>query len=135
MKAAQTITYNPQHSGNFMHVLQGRCPRCGEGKFFESSNPYSLRHMLETKKECSHCHLNFDPEPGFYWGATYASYAFTVAFSVFTFLVSTVIFGFMNSLNLTYVAVNAALLVVISPISFRFGRIFWLWLFYNREEV
>ena len=133
MKASSTITYNPDNQGKFIHLLQGRCPRCGQGKFFVSANPYSPRHMLETKGECSHCHLNFEPEPGFYWGATYTSYAFTVAFSVFTFVVSVVFFGFMNSLNIKYVIVNGVLLLLISPLSFRFGRIFWLWMFYDRE--
>ena len=133
MKEATTLTYNPKNTGYFIHILQGRCPRCGEGKFFESSNPYSFRGMLKTKPACTHCQLNFEPEPGFYWGATYVSYALTVAFSVASFIVSMMFFGFMNSLSLKYVAVNAALLVVISPVSFRFGRIFWLWMLYDRN--
>jgi uncharacterized protein (DUF983 family) len=114
-------------------LLKGRCPRCGEGRIFESPNPYKLRQMLQVRKRCSHCDLDFSPEPGFYWGATYVDYALTVAFSAFTFLMSTLIFGFMNSLSWQYVAGNALLLLIFCPIFFRFGRVLWLWMAYERD--
>ena len=134
MQTAQKLVYvKPQ--GNFLSVMKGKCPRCGQGNFFTSANPYAWGSMLKTNAECSHCHLDFEPELGFYWGATYVSYALTVAVSVATFVISTLIFGFMNSLNLTYLAVNAAVLVVVSPLSFRFSRIMWLWFFYDREAA
>ena len=107
--------------------LAGRCPNCGQGKVFESDNPFKLSKMISTRKECTNCHLDFIPEIGFYWGATYVAYMLTVAFSVFTFGVSTLIFGFMNSLYFTYVFVNAGLVLIFCPIFFRFSRILWLW--------
>lgn len=116
-----------------VHLLKGRCPRCGQGRLFLSPNPYNLKKMLIINPQCSHCNLNFIPEIGFYWGATYVAYALTVAFSGFTFAVSTLLFGFMNSLSLTYVWVNAALLFFISPLSFRFSRVLWLWMFWERD--
>ena len=105
----------------------GRCPRCGVGRVFESRNPYNLKKMLSTHKECSNCHYDFIPEMGFYWGATYVAYGITVAYSVFNFVISTLIFGFMNSLSLTYVLVNGILLFIFCPIFFRFSRMLWLW--------
>jgi len=114
--------------------MTGKCPRCGKGKVFVSRNPYNLKLMLATNKECSECHLDFIPEIGFYWGATYVAYAITVAFSGFTFLISTLIFGFMNSLNIYYVGVNAVLLVIFSPVFFRFSRMLWLWLNYKAGQ-
>lgn len=89
--------------------------------------------MLDTRKECTTCHLNFIPEIGFYWGATYVAYALTVAFSGAVFVVSWILFGFINSLNLKYVLVNGILLFLLSPVFFRFSRILWLWMFYERE--
>lgn len=80
---------------------------------------------------CLSCSLNFNPEIGFYWGATYVAYALTVAFSGFTFAVSVLLFGFMPSLSLTYVGVNAALLVIFSPVFLRYSRLLWLWMFYE----
>ena len=116
-----------------MNMLKGKCPRCGKGKVFESPNPYHFSKMLSTYKECPECRLNFIPEIGFYWGATYVAYALTVAFSGLVFFISAVMFGFMNSLNMNYVLVNGILLFIFSPIFFRFSRIMWLWMFYERD--
>lgn len=35
---------------------------------------------------CPECGLSFMPEPGFYYGAMYVSYALTIALSVFNFI-------------------------------------------------
>ena len=113
-------------------LATGKCPRCGEGEIFESANPYNLGKMTNMHSRCPHCQLNFNPEVGFYWGATYVSYVLTVAFSGLTFAISTLLFGFMNSLSLRYVVVNGILITVLSPLFFRFSRIIWLWIFYER---
>jgi len=97
----------------FKDFMTGKCPRCGKGKVFVSRNPYNLKLMLATNKECSECHLDFIG---------------------FTFLISTLIFGFMNSLNIYYVGVNAVLLVIFSPVFFRFSRMLWLWLNYKAGQ-
>jgi uncharacterized protein (DUF983 family) len=112
---------------NMQSFIKGRCPKCGEGRIFVSSNPYNLRKMLEINKYCPVCHEDFIPELGFYWGASYMAYVLTVAFSGITFLISTLLFGFMNSLSLTYVAVNGVLLFLFCPLFFRFSRVLWLW--------
>lgn len=108
-------------------LFTGKCPRCGKGKVFKSANPYSLTQMLDTNMACPECKLNFSPEIGFYWGATYVAYALTVAFSVAVFAISTLIFGFMNSLSINYVVVNGILLFIFCPLFFRFSRMLWLW--------
>ena len=114
----------------FLNVLKGRCPRCEKGLVFASPNPYNLRKMFSTNRECTNCHLNFVPEVGFYWGATYVAYGITVAFSGLNFVISTLIFGFMNSLNLTFVAVNGLLLFLLYPVFYRLSRMLWLWMAY-----
>ena len=126
----------PQHvSPPLISFFTGKCPRCGQGQVFKSSNPFNLRQMNTTNKECSHCQLDNIPEVGFYWGATYMSYTITVAFSCLTFAISALVFGFMQSLSLYYVLVNGILLFLLSPVFFRFSRMIWLWLFYKRQTV
>ena len=114
------------------NFFQGKCPRCGQDHVFMSTNPYNLLKMTSMKDHCGNCGLDFNQETGFYWGATYMSYAIAVAFSCFSFAISTLMFGFMNSLSLNYVAVNAVFLVLLSPLFLRFSRLSWLWLFYKR---
>jgi uncharacterized protein (DUF983 family) len=125
----QPTTITP-YTATVAQIISGKCPRCGKGKLFKNQNPYNLRHMLEMEKQCSNCQLDFSPEIGFYWGATYVSYALNVALSVATFVASTVFFGFMNSLSLTYVAVNGVIIILASPLITRISRILWLWMFH-----
>ena len=54
------------------------CPRCRKGKLFPVSQ-FSYRKLTEVNKSCQVCGANLIPEPGFYDGAMYISYAFSVA--------------------------------------------------------
>lgn len=54
------------------------CPQCREGKLFPVSQ-FSYRRLSEVNKTCEICGANLIPEPGFYDGAMYISYAFSVA--------------------------------------------------------
>jgi uncharacterized protein (DUF983 family) len=62
-------------------ILTFKCPHCQEGQFFVS-HPYYLPKTGETLKECPVCYQNYSPEPGFYFGAMYVSYALGVALFV-----------------------------------------------------
>lgn len=53
-------------------LLKYKCPRCRQGKLF--IEPFKMSSPLDMHKTCSHCHLNFTPEPGYYWGAMFLSY-------------------------------------------------------------
>lgn len=54
------------------------CPQCRKGKLFPVSQ-FSYRNLTGVNKICSVCGANLIPEPGFYDGAMYISYAFSVA--------------------------------------------------------
>ncbi len=62
-------------------IITFKCPHCHEGKFFVDQ-PYNLSRSGETLEECPLCHQNYSPEPGFYFGAMYVSYALGVALFV-----------------------------------------------------
>lgn len=49
------------------------CPRCRKGKLFVE--PFKLSEPLNMHSHCDHCGLNYAPEPGYYWGAMFLSYA------------------------------------------------------------
>jgi len=76
-------------------------------------------------KKCPSCESSFEPEPGFYFGAMYISYAFNVAllvgFGIILFLF------FEDWSELTYILVLTSLTIVIAPFTFRFSRILWLY--------
>lgn len=111
-------------------VAVGKCPRCGMGNHYESNNPLKGGKFLNVPDRCPHCNLNFKPEIGFYWGASYVSYILTVGFSLILFLGSVLTFGFINSLSINFVIFNAVMLILFAPFMVRWSRTMWLWWFY-----
>lgn len=62
-------------------ILGTKCPKCREGNMFKF-NILKLRKMMEMHSACPKCGQDFMPEPGFYIGAMYFSYAINVALMV-----------------------------------------------------
>jgi hypothetical protein len=62
-------------------ITKGRCPYCQEGDFFVSHS-YNFKKIGEIYNDCQVCNNTFHPEPGFYFGAMYISYALGAAYFV-----------------------------------------------------
>lgn len=107
-------------------LLQSKCPRCGQGRMFKDSNPYNIYNYDKMNKYCSNCHMDFEPETGFYFGAMYVSYAFCVAISVATFILYATVFGFGRIY--IYLIGNSIILFAIWPFAFRVSRVLYLWM-------
>jgi uncharacterized protein (DUF983 family) len=107
-------------------VLHGTCPRCHEGKVFVNKSPYSSWDFTNMHNNCSCCGQSFDPEPGFYQGAMYVSYAFTIGLA---FMVSVVMLLFFSTNPYLITGVLTVILLVLLPVIFRVSRIVWLHLF------
>ncbi|MBL7769380.1 MAG: DUF983 domain-containing protein [Flavipsychrobacter sp.] len=118
------------HPGYLSTVLSNRCPRCREGKIFESSNPYEFGKILKMNDKCPVCKQPTEIEVGFYYGTAYVSYALTVAFSVATFIAWWVIIGFSledGDYRVLYWGItNAVLLIALQPVFMRLSRSMWL---------
>lgn len=107
-------------------ILEGRCPQCREGKIFEHSlvkvNKFNVMH-----KHCPKCNLRYEREPGFFFGAMYISYAFSVA----TFIIcgfATYLIG-KNPEAWVYVTVVIVATLLTFPLSYRYSRILMIHLF------
>ena len=79
-----------------------------------------------THSVCPVCQANFEPEPGFYFGAMFISYAFSVAWGAALWVLLYVLFRPDSN---TYTMVIAAGVVLLSPWSFRYSRVLWLYWF------
>lgn len=99
-----------------------KCPRCHEGDFFVST-PYDLKRAGDLHEECSNCKLNYRPEPGFYYGAMYVSYALGVALFV-TLWVSFNLFLPSVSAGVQ-VLVIALASVLTAPYLYALSKIIW----------
>lgn len=106
-------------------VLKNKCPNCIEGNFF-SSSAFSIKHFAEMNKKCEQCGFDFKQEPGFYFGASYVSYAMQVA--VFLGLY----FGMIVFYHLpitSFIIAAIVLQLFLLPIIFRASRLIWVSLF------
>lgn len=107
-------------------ILHAKCPRCREGAIFK--HPLSkLPKFIEMHEHCPHCGLRYMIEPGFFYGAMYISYAFSVAI-VLSIGFATYILGNDPPLWVYLVGVTIGLLLAL-PFSFRYSRVLMLHLF------
>lgn len=106
-------------------IVFNKCPRCQQGDFFVTKSAFSPR-FDQMHDHCPHCQENFNPEPGFYWGSMFVSYAFYTAFTLITF------FAFVQGLKVDvdyYLAGLIPALIVLTPYFFRMARRAWLTIF------
>ena len=75
---------------------------------------------------CPHCGQKYEVEPGFFFGAMYLSYAFSVALVV---AVGVALFVFnVKTVWIYLIAVTISMLILL-PWSFRYSRILFLYWF------
>jgi hypothetical protein len=114
--------------GTFSAMLHLKCPHCHQGNLFTVTNPYKLKTLSLMPDLCPQCNLTFNPEPGFYWGALYTSYALGVALALIDFTIVYLICGWrvwpiMLSITL--------LLLLTAPLTFRYSRVMWIYICYH----
>ena len=82
-------------------------------------------------KSCSCCGQSFEPEPGYYYGAMYVSFAFNVAiFLVALFL----LYQFTDEVTMAMmIGVVTVVVVGFLPIIFRLSRSLWINIFIRYE--
>jgi uncharacterized protein (DUF983 family) len=112
-------------SSNLSALAQCKCPRCREGEMFK--NPALSKKFTEMPVLCPVCGVAFEPEPGFFWGAMYFSYAFSVGFTMLTAFL--VYFLLNNPSVLVYMSFIVPVVVLASPWSLRYSRALMLHLF------
>lgn len=107
-------------------LLEGRCPRCRTGKMF-SHPAYDLLHFNDMHAECPYCGVRLEPEPGFYQGAMYVSYGFTILFMIIISMILYFLAGDPN--EWVYIGVVIGVMLILVPLNYRFSRIVYLYLF------
>lgn len=106
-------------------ICTGKCPRCRSGKLFRNR----LLHVrfAEMNKQCPVCGISFMPEPGFYIGAMYISYAFNVALMI---AVGVGLYALTDQApDWVYIISIIGSSILLIPFSFRYSRILFLYAF------
>ncbi|PRD54045.1 DUF983 domain-containing protein [Sphingobacterium gobiense] len=110
----------------FKAATHCKCPRCRTGKIFEGGM-FRLKGQ-KMNKNCPHCGLKFEMEPGFFYVAMFVSYALNVAEFVTVCIAVSVLSGGSESpwLYLTACLLTA---VILAGVNFRYSRViqlYWL---------
>ena len=122
------MTKDSVEKRGILNLATCKCPRCREGNMFSYSNPYNLQNFMNMNDKCPVCKQPFDLEPGFYYGTSYVSYAFTIAITIASFTAWWVIIGVSVNNNRVFywLVVNAVLLLLLQPVVMRVARTVWL---------
>jgi hypothetical protein len=105
-----------------------KCPTCYAGDLYQDSNPFHLKKLHIMHAHCNQCGQNFNPEPGFYYGAMYASYGLAVGLFLFYFFLFEL---FYPVSGLFFMSLYTLTLLVIFPYLFRYSRVIYIHLFYG----
>jgi uncharacterized protein (DUF983 family) len=106
-------------------LLSGKCPACRKGDIFKYSS-WKIGSFSEMHRNCPRCGSTFEPEPGFYFGAMFVSYALSVVLFITMWLV---LYLLWDPSDVMYVIVIGLGAVIFTPTSFRFSRILYLYWF------
>jgi len=107
-------------------LLDLRCPRCHEGKLF-STSAFNVTRFAQMPAQCPICAQSFEPEPGFYFGSMYITFAFNVATLLLTGALLYNFFG--NPDTWVYVVVVTAVTLLLTPAILRYSRAMMLYWF------
>ncbi len=103
-------------------VVFNKCPQCHKGKVL-TYPPYQINKLLDTEELCAHCHLKYEKEPGFFYGALYVSYALTSGIFIVAYLLQELVLD----LPVTQFAIlMISLLLLTFPLIARWSRVLWL---------
>lgn len=105
-------------------IAGAKCPQCREGKLY-SVSLLSYRKLSDVNKNCSVCGASFHPEPDFYYGAMYISYAFSVAL-VITSLTAINILVEVPKLWM-YLTMVGVLNIILLPAMLRYSKVLYLY--------
>lgn len=104
-------------------IFHHKCPRCHEGDLFLKPGEKDYNIFGFTPKFCNTCGQSFFLEPGFYYGAMYMSYMFSVGLALPQFLLYYAVFdfSFRNSL-----LILVLILLLLTPYIYKISRALWI---------
>ncbi len=114
-----------QSSSGLISAIQCKCPVCRTGKLFPHSAYSSKFYVINAS--CPHCNQDLRIEPGFYIGAMYVNYGFTVA--------QVIGIGVILNLLMEEVSIMTILVAILSstfvflPLTFRLSKSLYLYWF------
>jgi len=93
---------------------------------FPEGTLYATKFM-KMNDICSCCGQSFMPEPAYYFGAMFVSYALNAAYFIAAWVV---LLMFMKTIPVSLmIGVIVSLVIGLLPITFRLSRVLWIYIF------
>jgi len=105
-------------------IFTAKCPRCRTGSIFPVSL-YSFRKLTEVNQTCPNCGVELVPEPDFYYGAMYVSYALSVALFISVMVALNVLFD--DPELMTYIGSVLFFNILLLPVMLRISKVLYLY--------
>ena len=114
-------------------IYQCKCPRCHKGDMFLRGKLLTSKFSV-MNKSCSHCGQVFEPEPGYYFGAMFISYAINTALFITAWVALSIVKP-DYSLSLLLSLLGLTVLIFL-PFMYRVSRSIWISIFvkYRGED-
>lgn len=107
-------------------MLEQKCPRCHQGPLFCTS-AFNLTKFADMPEACPVCGQRYEPEPGFYWGAMYITFAFSTGIML---VVGFLVYHLLHDPDTwVYISAVAFFTVLLAPLSLRYSRTLMLYWF------
>lgn len=116
-------------------ILQGKCPQCRKGNMFKYGH-LRVDKFDEMHSHCPHCNLRFEVEPGFWYGAMFMSYGFTILLLIISGFGIYFFFGDPSAMGYVVPITVISLLAIL--FNFRFSRatfLHWFGFIPYKEEL
>lgn len=122
------------HPSLIKSVSSCHCPKCRQGDLFQTS-ALKVKSFSKMNDKCSNCGQTFMPEPSFYMGAMFVSYALQIGLFLISYFSIRSIYP-ESGVNV-YMSVMVALVILTLPIVYRLSRSIWIHLMirYEANEV
>lgn len=108
-------------------ILTFHCPRCRKGNLFQNGSLLRPESLFKMYTHCPHCAQSFEPEPGFYFGAMFVSYAINTALFIAAWVGLTILYPDYTLTML--LGLLTAVVILALPLTYRLSRSIWLAIF------
>ena len=110
------------------HILKTECPNCHKGKIFKDKSLLTFG-FPKMQEECSYCHVKFNKEPGYFFGAMYVNYMLNVAQGIAVYFLARPFFT--ETFDLRIFPIIAGVLILLTFFNIRLSRLLWIYMFKN----
>ena len=113
-------------------IVNFKCPRCHKGDMFPPDTLMKFNKFDKMNAACNYCGQSFEPEPGYYFGAMFISYALNASLFIAIWVMMTFI---SEEISLFWIITVIILLsILLLPIIFRLSRAMWINIFVSYQN-